>query len=109
MQSGLSMPVKKVKPPKPEPFDIVIVTWEDAFGLPSAQFSSPIEALGCHKPMIRRCLGYFVAQNDKITILCTDDDRDDRSPEAVGGMNFIPTDMVRGPIKIVKRAPKSAK
>ncbi len=99
------MPTRKPSVPyKPQPFDIVVVEWEDACAHASMQVNSPEEAIASYTPAIRRTVGYFVGQTKDVLILASDDDRVLQGTgvpsEASGGLMFTPVKMVRGITKV---------
>jgi len=104
----------RVAKPKPEemlqPFDVIIVEWEDAYQNPQSQYSSPEEIVAAYTPCIRRTVGYFMGRNKNVTIVATDDDRTSDNPRAIGGPVFIPAHLVRSTVRItnvhVKGLPK---
>ena len=88
------MPAKK-RPVPPKPFDLVVVTWEDACTMSSMQVTTPQEAVQLYTPIIRRSTGYFCGKTKAVTVISTDDDRTSVSPHALGGISYIPTSLVR--------------
>ncbi len=89
--------MKKKQPErKPQAFDIVVVSWEDATASGSQQHESPAATLASYTPCIRRTTGYWAGRTKDVVCVCTDDDRTASSPLAIAGPMWIPASLVRG-------------
>ena len=81
------------------PMQPCIVTWEDAVHNAGEQHESVAAGLASYKPYFRRSIGFYVGRTKEVegrsfVVLCTDDDRSTDSPDAVGGLFFVPAAMV---------------
>lgn len=77
------------------PFEVCVVTWEDAMTDSTASASSIDEALHQYAPTMRKTTGYFVGANDKVVVVADTDDRSKAYPGACAGFTFIPVSLVR--------------
>lgn len=84
-----------------QPFDVVIVTWLDAYTEASSQYGSAKEALEAYRPCVRKTIGYFVGMTKQVVAVATDDDRSfDARLQNCGGISYIPRNIVQE-IKVV--------
>lgn len=83
---------------KLKPFDIIICTWEDAWGDSATAYDSNREALAAYRPLLRKTVGWYVgvAECDgrRALIMGSDDDRVRTDGNGVGGLIFTPEGMV---------------
>lgn len=82
----------------PQAFQIVLVTWEDAKVDGAAQHESPDAAARTYKPCLRKSVGFWVGWGVKgsrrVAMIGMDDDRNEESPDAIGGVAQIPRGMI---------------
>jgi len=89
-----------------EPFEVVVVTWVDAYQDGSAQVNTIQEALDIYKPAVRQTVGHLVHRDDKLTITADTADPSKEHPNACGGLFYIPSSLVVSVTRPRKRRAK---